>query len=216
MRLISMRSQSCLGMMAGLLGILVVSPTVRATYNYSVEVAPSSQMFGGATLTLTGNSFGGLNGTNTVNLALLTVDTVTQPPAIDTIDLPYTLQVTLTDPADPGQMAVFQVAGELTGTANSDHSVLDNTYTSVMPASLTLGNNSYKLDVGPIGVADVYFTPPTVNGVAGALGGRIAVTEVPEPTSLGLLLCAAACLLLRRRPRRTVARAESGETVVNS
>src|SRR5689334_7574637 len=116
------------------LAVALCSALASANYQYTVVVTPANLVVGGTTVSLTGRSSTNLSGTNTVSLATLAVNSITQPPATDAINDQYTMTVTITDPAVTGATGTFTITGNLAGPVNATQSNLDNTYTSVSPS----------------------------------------------------------------------------------
>ena len=206
--------------------VLAMGATSRATYDFSTTVlegtqpgqgvATQSMTSGGTTVTLTGRSGEILDGFNSVNLSDLSVTSTTAAPATDSINMNYTLQVQVANAGVTSGLGAagvatgtFTVTGALMGTANSTSSNIDNTYFSVAPAAQQIGNGVFSLDVGPLGMPDVFYRPGTVNGANGGLGGRIhaAVAAVPEPSAGVLVAIGGAGLLGWFARRRTGAAA---------
>lgn len=181
--------------------VLAFTGSAQANYSYNVTVAPNLTSFGGTTVSLAGRAGVALQGTNTVSLATLVLNSLTPPSSTDTVTDFYTLTVQINDPSVTGASGNFTIRGELSGTANANSSNIDNTYLSVTPASQTIGNDIFSMSVGALGVPDFFYQPATVNGAEGGLGGKIIATPVstPEPTSLAVCGIAGLLLLKRRR-----------------
>ena len=180
---------------------LAIGGSARANYDYSVSATPASTTFGGTTVALAGRADTNLSGNNTVNFADLMVTSTTVAPATDTVNDAYTLRITITNPTGGATTGVFTVTGTLTGTANSTSSVIDNTYFTNTPATQTIGGTGFSINVGPMGLTNVFYQPATVNGAAGGLGGQI-LAGVPEPASVALLGLGGLGLLAVARARR--------------
>lgn len=176
-------------MAAAALAFLAVGSNARANYDFNVSIVPGgvpSFTVGGTSITLVPRNGLNLSGTNTVALADISVANTTTPPATpDAVNFNYSLLVTVVNPTLSANTGVFTITGHLTGTVDSTTSNLDNTYTSVSPALLTIGGVPFSLNVGPLNVPNVFYSPATVNGTTGGLGGQII--PVPEPASLALL-----------------------------
>jgi hypothetical protein len=173
---------------------LSLGNTARASYDYSVSVGPSTYSSGGSQITLVGQSGTGLTGNNSVSLASIALASTTSTASKDTISDNYTLNVTISEPGVVGT-GTFTIAGALAGTANQTSSTLDNTYFTSAPSQVTVGPDTFKLSLGALGTPDFFYSPPTVNGASGRLGGVILSATaplgggdpLPEPTSLVLL-----------------------------
>jgi len=194
-----MRIQKIFGAGALIGLVLAFAGSAKANYSYNVTVAPNLSSFGGTTVSLAGRAGVALQGTNTVSLATLVLNSLTPPSSSDTIADFYTLTVQINDPSTTGASGNFIIHGELSGTANANSSNIDNTYLSVTPASQTIGGDVFSMNVGALGVPDFFYQPATVNGAEGGLGGKIISTPTPEPTSLAVCGIAGLLLLKRRR-----------------
>ena len=99
----------------------------------------------------------------------------------------YTLSLTITDEPS-GKSGVLSFHGELDGTAWKHGSKITNTLTGPLTQTIALGNEQYKVTIGP-------YVPPGPPGVgnAGAIGATINVHDLsnspsgtPEPSTLAL------------------------------
>lgn len=179
--------------------VLVLAGSAQANYSYNVTVTPNLASFGQTTVSLAGRAGVALQGTNSVSLATLVLNSLTPPSSTDTVADFYTLTVQINDPSVTGASGNFTIRGELSGTANANSSNIDNTYLSVSPSSQTIGSDVFSMSVGTFGVPDFFYQPATVNGAEGGLGGKIIATSTPEPTSLAVCGIAGLLLLKRRR-----------------
>lgn len=194
------RGRQCI-VVGALLACLFVATPARGAYDYSITPSFTTANIGGTTITLVPGSRTGLTGTNYVSFGDLTLSSNSSTP--DTINLPYTLTVLINNPSGPGTPGTFSITGELSGMVSSTSSTLSNTYTSVTPPLETIGGAVFTVSVGTPGVPDLFYSPPTVNGQQGALGGIISgQTLVPEPGIVALLAPALVSLMLRRRAVR--------------
>src|SRR5256885_2076371 len=93
------------------LTLVLCSAMASANYQYTVVVTPSTLVVGGTTVSLTGRASTNLSGTNTVSLATLAVNSITQPPTTDAINDSYSMTVSITDPAVTGATGTFTITG---------------------------------------------------------------------------------------------------------
>jgi hypothetical protein len=156
---------------------IVVGGVTRTETGIAVKFGGTEVDFLGATRT--GFS---VPGTDTLNFVTIRIITSTTPPPSDSFSFNYTVGVTLTNNAPPGTNAslllpftgTFAVTGINTGAGT-----FTNTFTSPVAGSVTIGGIIFT------GVVN-QFSPPTVNGSLGSIGGDIVAT-VPEPASIAML-----------------------------
>lgn len=117
----------------------------------------------------------------------------------DTFTLGYTLQMTLTNfPPPPGSLDSqnFDVSGILTmSNVNGGTGTLNNTFTTPTSGDLDIGDISFSAAINT-------FSPPTVNGSSGSIGGDVQASIVPEPASTTLIVLGTLPIL--RRTRRVI------------
>jgi hypothetical protein len=99
----------------------------------------------------------------------------------------YTLSLTLTDKAS-GATGTLNFGGTLSGTFSASNANVGNTFTGPLSQTLTLGNNTYTVTIGPYSPPG----PPSASN-AGSIaahvdvnGGTIGNTQTPEPTTMVL------------------------------
>jgi hypothetical protein len=187
---------------------LVLADRARATYTYSTAIAGNSATngatiintatgttitLGGTSITLSDTSHGPffVPGQATLDAADITLtSTVPLGPTGTSFSFNYTVDLTINNIAPPGSNAsvTFPVHGTITLTnVNMGNGTVNNVFTSPNAGSnIDIGGVLYTGAVGLNADHSNAFTPPTVNGGGGSIGGFI-VAAVPEPASVVLL-----------------------------
>jgi len=204
--------------MAGLL--LAAATSARASYAYQTAVAidapgagsntsagvvitPASLVvagttetgftatFGGTSVTLLGSARTGFSVPSTNTLSFADVVAATTTPATsagDSFTVGYTLNIQLTNTPPPGTAAppiTLPVRGRLTiSNVNTGNGTIDNLFFAPNTGTVNFGGITLTGGV-------TNYSPPTVNGALGSLGGSAvaSVAAVPEPASFALLGC---------------------------
>jgi hypothetical protein len=175
---------------ASLTLLAACAPAAHASFTYSVAPVTISTNFGaGSNLTVTA-AFNGaassvLSGDQIINLAQITQNSTTVPPATDAAVIPLSLTVSIFNQNGFGA-GNFAFSGNINVTRSDTGGAISTfSLTSIVPPSLALGQYTYALS-GPT------YTAPTIGAAGNGNGGlSINISEalqtVPEPGSLALM-----------------------------
>jgi hypothetical protein len=141
--------------------------------------------FGGTEVDFLGASRTGFSvpGTDTLDFVTVRIISSTTPPPSDSFSFNYSVGITLTNNGPPGTNASILIpfTGTFTGTGvNTGNGTFTNTFTSPTSGSVILGGVLFT------GALEAY-SPATVNGSLGSLGGSVVASVVPEPASIAML-----------------------------
>ena len=194
--------------------LLLTAGRVRAVFDYDttvtfspagvggtsagVTLTPASMMmngvnengyvatYGGSSIELLGTASGFfVPGLDTLDEAdLVATSTTPAGPAGDSFTLGYTVDLTLTNNPPPGSAGSqnLAVSGILTiSDINTGNGTVRNTFTTPTSGDLGVGGISFDASIDT-------FSPPTVNGSSGSIGGDVQATPVPEPTCASLIV----------------------------
>jgi hypothetical protein len=179
------RSMFTLAALAG--ALMLATNTAQAGYNYTATPSPPSTVFGGSTLLLMPVSNTSLlSGTTFINIADVGLTSTTTPPATDTVVVPISVPVVITNvppPGGPGS-GTITLTGSLTFVrSDSGGEVSFFTFSSFTGNGAIIGGVLYTL-------SSPSYTPPTVNNIPtgdGNISVLITPSVVPEPASMVML-----------------------------
>ena len=131
-----------------------------------------------------------LSGVSDINIADVQLTSTTVPPATDTVSIPVSLNVAITNVPLPGTAATATISG--TGTLAFTRSDTGGELSSFTVGSVT--NNGANIGGVIYTLSQFSYTPPTVNNPLGNGNFSVLVTPtipntIPEPASMVMLGC---------------------------
>jgi len=171
--------------LAALAAVLMLgASTAQASYTYTSTPTPASTSVGGSAVGLIPVTSGGVfTGPSDINIANVSAISVTAPPANDTITIPVSIAVAISNIAPPGTTTTgtVTVTGTLSFTSLNSGGEVSTFTASASSFTGVIGGVVYTL-------SNFSYAPPTVNDVPGGNGNISAlVTPIPEPASLAML-----------------------------
>jgi hypothetical protein len=172
-----------------LAGPLLLAGQARADFSYSTAVVPTSAPFGaGSTVSFTSVTKSGLNGSQGISIAEVSVASTTAPPATDTTTPPGiavqdTITISQTTPTVGTGTLVINGFINFTrsDTGGQLSSFVFNPAAASNKLSVLIGGNTYTIDPATLAYSQPTVNDPNTGGIS------IDLNVVPEPSSLALI-----------------------------
>lgn len=207
--------QRALALTIALAVVMGAGNSARAAYMYEVVLDPGSQVIEVSPQTSlrfipqTGRNFIVDDVPTLNNLPLAQIIFEKTSVGLETIDVPYTMHLRITNPQESANVGTFTITGRVFGTADLRPSGarrldLRNTFESLSPLSQNIGGADFSFDAD-LNRALSFAGPGFGPGLTGQFTAQISV--VPEPASILIMGvgCVGLACMYRRHRRRVAA-----------